>query len=324
MNISDAHIQTALDKPELFYHNILANFDSNDNLLLIDMIPYTSVYFFLNEQEIDTVYLDEFIRRYTLELENECSNVSKDILEIKEMAKKNHFIRNLLYRKEFDILQGCDNCTKFENYLSKYGGLCEEFDLYANYKIACEKRMPFSYFNKIIVSYPNSDLFDIHDLKQKCNNINGFHILWSDNANEHQKAIVVEILNGMIPTSNGKYHYKKTPITKKQWCTICNVLNPNNFEALFSQDDTPMICNCGDCLQFIKSFQYITSIGVRLLNYEEIQKIQDNEVTNNEQIVYEWCREGKTDSPNVVIYNQSPSKVKLLDYLSFATFRLTI
>lgn len=323
--ISDAHIQTALDKPELFYHNILANLESNDSLLLNDAIPFTSVYSFLYNQEVDEGYLAEFTRRYTIEIEKECSNVSKDNIEIKEMAIKNHFIRNLLYREEFKILKKCDNCTKYERYISNYGGICEEFDLYAKYKIACEKRTPFPYFNKVIESYPNSDLFDIHDLKQKCHSINGFHVLWSDNVDEHQKDVVTHILNDMIPTSNGMCHYIKTPITKKQWCIVCKVLDPNSIETLFSQGDTSMICTYGDCLQFIKAFQYITSIAVRLLTYEEIHKSQDYEVINKEQIIYEWCHEGETDCPNVAIYKQSPSKAeKKVDYLSFATFRLTI
>ena len=71
IDISDAHIQIALNNPELFYHNILVNLDSNDSLLLNDSIPYTSVYLFLNDQETGKSSLEVYIQRYTMELQEE-------------------------------------------------------------------------------------------------------------------------------------------------------------------------------------------------------------------------------------------------------------
>lgn len=325
IDISDAHIQIALNNPELFYHNVLVNLDSNDSLLLNDSIPFTSVYLFLNDQETDKSYLDEFIHRYTMELQEECSLVSKDNVEIKKMVLKSHFVRNLIHKKELEILLSCDNCSKYENYISEYGGICEEFDLYAKYKIACEKRKPFPYYNKVIISYPNSDLFDINDFKQKCHIINGIHVLWSDNANEHQKAIVTEIINGLVPSLNDDGYFMKEPVTKKQWYIVCGVLSLNNVDNLVSNVDTSMICTYADCLQFINAFQNITSVAVRLTNLNVIKQSVNNRIFIDKQISYEWFIGDETASHSIVVYKHSPFKIeKTVDYLSYATFRLTI
>ena len=325
IDISDAHIQIALNNPELFYHNILVNVDSNDSLLLNDSIPYTSVYLFLNDQETGKSSLEVYIQRYTMELQEECSKVSKDNVEIKKMANKSHFVRNLIYKKELEILLSCDNCSKYENYISDYGGVCEEFDLYAKYKIACQKRKPFPYYNQVIISYPNSDLFDINDLKQKCHIINGIHVLWSDNANEHQKAIITQIINGLVPSLNGGGYFMKEPVTKKQWCIVCGVLSKNNVDTLFPNVDTSIICTYADCLQFINAFQNITSVAVRLTNLDVIKQSINNKIFIEKQISYEWFLEDETSSYNVAVYKHSPFRIeKTVDYLSYATFRLTI
>lgn len=331
--IKEEYIRVAIENPVMFYYNILENIDCETaehnerdaEIILLDGCPFISVYYFLSNIDIAPNYINDFKEFYSDNLKSECANISREDSEIQQIVKSNVYLRNLIFKKEYEYLLQCDNCSSFENYLNAYGGICEEFDLYAKYKIAIEKRIDFPYFQKIISSYCKSDLFDIDALKQRCQDIYGFHVFWSDNVLPSQKEVITQLLKDMKYLSGNNLYILKTPISKKQWSIVTNSLSSDILKIVMHNIDSPMICTKEECIHFLNSFQSLTGISARLLNLQEIQHCFTKENDPNSCCMFEWYAEEDTNSPQITIHSQSSFGINsVVNNLVYATFRVII
>lgn len=329
-------IQTLLNKaiaqPDMFYQNFIANEAVTDyQVVSIDEMPFSSVYsfVFLNSEK-GKEFSDIFLRNYSEEIISERNKINGDVSpqELARLTTLCPILNSLLFKDEWNAILNCNSIEDFKQYLSDNFGCCEEFDLYAKYQISQKENSFFEDFNTVLTKYYNSVLFDIKELKRKCDVINGIHVMWNDNISGNQKDAITSILEEFV--KKGSDFILNKPITKKQFYVITNNFKLDTLNRICDDLEKPAIVSYYDAERFIESLQRLASIKSFLLSPSMIKSSLPVMSKCKTEFVdlLEWCKsEGGVEYAFAISLDVSRvnkhAEVKI-SKKAFATFRITI
>lgn len=325
------HLDMALNNPDMFYHNFIANEAVTDyQIVSIDKMPFCSVYSFvcLNSDR-GTEYANNFLKLYAENIVSERKNIDGDMFS-KEFAKLTTLcpeLNRLFFKEEWNAIKECNSIDDFKNYLRDNSGCCEEFDLYAKYQISQKENSFFEDYNTILTKYYKSVLFDIDELKKKCHVINGIQIMWNDMISDDQKVAIASILDGIENVGNDFVLYK--PITKKHFHIITNNYSLNTLNRICDNLEEPAIVSYYDTEKFMESLHRLASIKPSLLS-PGIIKLSLPIMSNSkmEQMdLLEWCKgDNGEEYASAIIYGSPGRNMQTEVRISknaFGIFRIT-
>lgn len=225
----DYKLNEAIDNPEKFYWNVLLEDDDvfNENAYSNSYIFLSILLFLVSHKNDNEQHVNNFIKKYYYQIEKESNNIKKIINGTDNgflnLCEKYPVIRDIIYRDEKKILSECVTEEDYVNYVNLYGNSNREFLLFAKYRIALLKNQSdcrFDAIPEIISSYPNSDLFDIVNLKTLCEVINGIIVCFKSNITENQKEAIASILDKAIYDKETMAYIINSPLNKFQFIKL--------------------------------------------------------------------------------------------------------
>lgn len=278
VSIND-YIKRSLENPEKFYWNTLSEEDDNTILLSDTCIHLCVLLYLVTKLGIDKKLIDKYIDVYRFQLDREVYAHKKSIDDSEEklfiQCEKYPIIRDVIYKNEKEHLLKSVTKEDYLNYLSKYGDSCREFVLFANFRINQLSHLNdnrFEYITEVINSFPNSDLFDVEQLKTLCVSINGLSVCFTSDATDVQKDTIKVLISEAIYNNALKAYITRVPLSKLQ------IVNLFKFDANILQS----VINDLNEIQYLNIIdaKYLLSILNKLtgLSWELPQK--DFELAN--------------------------------------------
>lgn len=303
VSIND-YIKRSLENPEKFYWNTLSEEDDKTVLLSDTCIHLCVLLYLVTKLDIDNKIIDKYIDVYRFQLDREVYEHKKSINDSEEelfrQCEKFPIIRDVIYKNEKEHLLKSVTKEDYLNYLNKYGDTCREFMLFAKFRIAQLGNLKdnrFEFISEIINSFPNSDLFDVENLKTLCTNINGLSFCFTSDATDVQKDTIIAIIRESIYNKESKAYITSAPLSKSQ---IVNLLNfdVNTLKSVFNNIDDMQLLNINNVELLLSTLNKLTGLSWELpqkelvLDKDVFSKNRDIIWTNNDEyadsIIYRY------------------------------------
>lgn len=269
VSIND-YIKRSLENPEKFYWNTLSEEDDKTVLLSDTCIHLCVLLYLVTKLDIDNKIIDKYIDVYRFQLDREVYEHKKSINDSEEelfrQCEKFPIIRDVIYKNEKEHLLKSVTKEDYLNYLNKYGDTCREFMLFAKFRIAQLGNLKdnrFEFISEIINSFPNSDLFDVGNLKTLCTNINGLSVCFTSDATDVQKDTIIAIIRESIYNKESKAYITSAPLSKSQ---IVNLLNfdANILQSVINDLNEIQYLNINDAKYLLSILNKLTGLSWEL------------------------------------------------------------
>lgn len=147
-------------------------------LLLWDRLFYGNRLYDENKIWKDSNHKVRFVNRIKKVLKYNIDDYLKHIL----FTVCHHWseIRDLLFSDDRDALIECATADDYNNFIEKHPNTYKEFLLAAKYKYSVLTKSVFPDVSEVLKLFPNSELIGVEDIKQRCAEINGLHVMFSD------------------------------------------------------------------------------------------------------------------------------------------------